>query len=118
MLGARQAGIKVWRCVEPVGFRQQSTGLASVVQATLAMDPFSAQLLVFTHRRRRPCPILSWERCGLVLWQTRLERARFAWPRNAETGVTVTGVALNFVLDGDDIWPMRAHAHRSDASRS
>ena len=33
--------IEVWLCVEPVGFRKQSTGLATLVQDTLAMDPFA-----------------------------------------------------------------------------
>ena len=60
------------------------TGLAALVQDTLAMDPFSTQLFVFANRRRTQCRILYWERCGFVLWQKRLERARFAWPRPSE----------------------------------
>ena len=31
-------GIEVWLCVEPVDFRKQMTGLAALVQDTLAMD--------------------------------------------------------------------------------
>ena len=116
MIRPPQEGIKVWLCVEPVDFRKQITGLATVVQDTLAMDPFSAQLFAFTNRQRSQCRILYWERCGFVLWQKRLERARFAWPRSAETVVNLTGVQLNFLLDGYDIWRMRPHAHLSYTS--
>ena len=111
MIRPPQQGIEVWLCVEPVDFRKQITGLATLVQDTLAMDPFSAQLFAFTNRRRSQCRILYWERCGFVLWQKRLERARFAWPRSAETVVTLTGAQLNFLLDGYDLWRMRPHAH-------
>ena len=77
MIRPPNEGIEVWLCVEPVDFRKQMTGLAALVQDTLAMDPFSTQLFVFANRRRTQCRILYWERCGFVLWQKRLERARF-----------------------------------------
>ena len=35
-------GIEVYLCVEPVDFRRQINGLATLVQDTLAMNPFSA----------------------------------------------------------------------------
>ena len=53
MIRPPHEGIEVWLCVEPVDFRKQITGLATLVQDALAMDPFSAQLFVFTNRRRR-----------------------------------------------------------------
>ena len=84
MIRPPNEGIDVWLCVEPVDFRKQITGLAALVQDPLAMDPFSTQLFVFANRRRTQCRILYWERCGFVLWQKRLERARFAWPRRGD----------------------------------
>ena len=74
MIRPPNEGIEVWLCVEPVDFRKQIPGLAALVQDTLAMDPFSTHLFVFTNRRRTQCRILYWERCGFVLWQKRLER--------------------------------------------
>ena len=67
----RHHGIEVWLCVEPVDFRKQITGLATLVQDQLSMDPFSAQLFVFTNRRRTQCQVLYWERCGFVLFEQR-----------------------------------------------
>ena len=46
MIRPPNEGIEVWLCVEPVDFRKQITGLAALVQDTLAMDPFSTQLFV------------------------------------------------------------------------
>ena len=60
MIRPAHHGIEVWLCVEPVDFRKQITGLATLVQDRLSMDPFSAQLFVFTHRRRTQCRILYW----------------------------------------------------------
>ena len=44
-------GVEVYLCVEPVDFRRQITGLATLVQDRLEMDPFSAKLFVFANRR-------------------------------------------------------------------
>ncbi len=78
MIRPPNEGIEVWLCVEPVDFRKQITGLAALVQDTLAMDPFSTQLFVFANRRRTQCRILYWERCGFVLWQISLPALRGA----------------------------------------
>ena len=102
-------GVEIWLCVEPVDFRKQITGLATLVQDTLSMDPFSAQLFVLTNRRRTQCRVLYWERCGFVLWHKRLERARFAWPRHGDAVVSLSGAQLNFLLDGYDLWRMSPH---------
>ena len=75
-----------------------------------------AALFVFTNRRRTQCRILYWERCGFVLWQKRLERARFAWPRRADAMVNLSGAQLNSLLDGYDLWRMRAHQQLHYAS--
>ena len=75
-----QHGIEVWLCVEPVEFRKQIAGLATLVQDQLSMVPFSAQLFAFTNRRRIQCRILYWERCEFVLWHKRLERRAAGLP--------------------------------------
>ena len=103
-------GVEVFLCVEPVDFRRQANGLATLVQSRLAMNPFSEQLFVFTNRRHDQCRVLYWERAGFVLWSKRLERERFAWPRPGDTLVELSGEQLNMLLDGYDIFRMRPHA--------
>jgi len=95
--------------VEPVDFRRQITGLATLVQAELEMNPFSSQLFVFTNRRRNQCRVLYWERSGFVMWQKKLEKERFVWPKRSDTVVSLSGVELNLLLDGYDIWRIQPH---------
>ena len=101
--------LEVFVCVEPVDFRRQINGLATLVQDALALDPFSSKLFVFTNRRRSQCRILVWERTGFVLWTKRLEKARFAWPKRADTVVSLSVQELNLLLDGYDIWRFQPH---------
>lgn len=104
----------VYLCVAPVDFRLQINGLAARVQEVMLLDPLSAQLFVFSNRRRDRVKVLYWERNGFVLWQKRLERDRFYWPREGET-VTLTGQELNWLLDGFDLRYWRPHARLSYA---
>ena len=100
----------VYVCVEPIDFRLQINGLSACVQETLLLDPLSEQLFVFTNRRRNRVKILYWERNGFVLWQKRLERDRFHWPRGHGQTVTMSGQELNWLLDGFDLSKWRPHA--------
>ncbi len=109
MIRPPDEGVEVYLCVEPIDFRRQINGIATLVQDTLAMDPFSTKLFVFTNRRHTQCRILYWERSGFVLWTKRLERARFAWPKHTDTVLTLTGAELNLLLDGYDIWRFKPH---------
>ena len=43
------------------------------------------------------------------MWQKRLERERFAWPKRTDTVLNLTGAELNLLLDGYDIWRLRPH---------
>ena len=94
----------VYLCRDIVDFRKGINGLAILVEETLGRDPFSEHLFVFFNRKRDKVKILYWERSGFCLWQKRLERARFKWPRRDENEViTLTGQQLNWLLDGREV---------------
>ena len=99
----------VYLCRDSVDFRKGINGLAVLVEETLKLNPFSEQLFVFCNRRRNRVKILYWERNGFCLWQKRLERDRFRWPRDTEALVTLTGQQLNWLLDGVDLWALQGH---------
>ena len=100
----------VYLCIEPVDFRLQINGLAARVQEAMLLDPLSAQLFGFTNRQRNRVKVLYWERNGFVLWQKRLERDRFHWPRGDGPTVVMSGQELNWLLDGFDLRQWRGHA--------
>lgn len=60
-------------------------------------------------RSRNRVKVLYWERNGFVLWQKRLERDRFQWPRGEDATVSLTGQELNWLLDGFDLRHWRPH---------
>jgi transposase len=44
------------------------------------------------------------------MWQKRLEKARFKWPRKvADDVITLTGQQLNWLLDGYDVMRFKPH---------
>lgn len=100
----------VYLCRDIVDFRKGINGLAILVEETLGRDPFSQQLFVFCNRKRDKVKILYWERSGFCLWQKRLERARFKWPRRDKNEVIrLTGQQLNWLLDGYNVMQMKPH---------
>lgn len=113
MIRPNDPTLPVYLCLEPVDFRKQSAGLAALVQVELELDPFAEAIFAFTNRRRNAARLLVWERNGHILWQKKLERDRFHWPRakpaDGQT-VTLSSEALNFLLDGLDLRFWRPHA--------
>lgn len=101
---------RVHLCRDPVDFRKAINGLSILVAEELALDPFSAHVFAFCNRRRDQVKLLYWERNGFVLWQKRLEKDRFPWPRDEDEAVReVTGRELNWLLDGLDVLRLRPH---------
>jgi len=102
--------VQVQLCREPVDFRKAINGLSILVAEEFELDPFSAQVFAFCNRKRNQVKLLVWERNGFVLWQKRLEKDRFPWPRpNGDTVVEVTGRELNWLLDGIDVFGQKPH---------
>jgi len=111
------AGVRVRLCREPVDFRKAINGLSILVEEELELDPFSTQVFAFCNRKRNQVKLLVWERNGFVLWQKRLEKDRFPWPRLIdEEVVELTGRELNWLLDGIDVFAQKPHEELSFSS--
>ena len=81
-----------------------------LAQDGMRQDPLSGSMFVFVNARRNKLKILVWERNGFIVWYKRLEQQRFHWPRGTgEAVLTLTGQQLNWLLDGYDVWRMKAH---------
>jgi transposase len=100
----------VYICAKPVDFRKGMGGLAVLVEAQLKMNPFAEAVFVFGNRRFNSVKVLYWERNGFCLWQKRLEKDRFIWPKPNTTGIiTLTVQQLEWLLAGFDINRMKPH---------
>ena len=110
-------GVQVHLCRDPVDFRKAINGLSILVAEELELDPFSTQIFAFCNRKRNQIKLLVWERNGFVLWQKRLEKDRFPWPRWIDDEVVaLTGRELNWLLDGIDVFAQRPHEELSFSS--
>ena len=95
---------------QPVDFRKAINGLSLIVQEGMKLNPYSEALFVFINKNRTKLKLLYWERNGFCLWQKRLEKNIFAWPRHLEDDtVQLRTQELNWLLDGFDIWRMPPH---------
>jgi|TARA_Y100001954_G_scaffold233303_1_gene286328 transposase len=95
---------------QPVDFRKAINGLSLIVQENMKLNPYSEALFVFINKNRTKLKLLYWERNGFCLWQKRLEKNKFAWPRHLEDDtVQLRTQELNWLLDGFDIWRMPPH---------
>ena len=105
---------RVWRHRVPtlrVGVRKSIDGLAALVQAGFELDPVSDAVWVFCNRDRDKLKLLRWDHHpraawvpGFWLYDRRLERGRFQWPKTAPTSRDDTQVIdrrqLTWLLDG------------------
>jgi len=95
--------------------RKSINGLSILVADRLALDPLSGHLFVFCNRKRDLLKILYWDRNGFCLWQKRLERDRFQWPRTEAEVLALQGHELSWLLDGLSLEQHEAHRHLSFA---
>ena len=123
MMRFSEPSCPVYVYAKPVDFRKGIGSLAVLVESQLQLDPFAEAVFVFSNRRSTAIKILYWERNGFCLWQKRLEKDRFIWPKaNALHGggsagtVTLTIQQLEWLLAGFDLNRMKPHiplAYRS-----
>ena len=72
--------------------------------------PFRETTLRVLQPTTQQYKVLYWEENGFCLWQKRLEKSRFYWPRkSSDEVVTLTAQQLNWLLDGYDISRLQPH---------
>lgn len=93
---------------DPVDMRKAINGLSEIVQATAMGELTAPYLFVFAGRRRDLIKVLYFDRSGFALWQKRLEKAKFPWPkRHTDDVVALTPEQFSWLLDGYDVWKMK-----------
>ena len=83
--------------------RKAINGLSLLVQNVGMGDLFSGSLFVFCNRSQIIIKILYWHVNGFCLWQMRLEKDRFKWPKNEAEVLQIKPAKLEWLLSGLDI---------------
>lgn len=95
---------------EPVDFRKAINGLSLIVEEVMGLSPFKSAIFVFCNKNRQQLKVLYWESTGFVLWQKRLEKARFKWPKKHEQStIELTHEQWLWLLRGFDIMQIKPH---------
>ena len=93
---------------DPVDMRKAINGLSEIVESEGMGELMGPYLFVFCGRRRHSIKILYFDKSGFALWQKRLEKERFPWPKKHEDGVVrLTPSQMQWLLDGYDVWKMK-----------
>jgi transposase len=93
---------------DPVDGRKAINGLSEIVESAQMGDLTGANLFVFCGRRRDVIKILYFDQTGFALWQKRLEREKFPWPKKHEDGIVrLTPEQMEWLLSGYDVWKMK-----------
>lgn len=99
---------KVFIHREPVDMRKSINGLSEIVQLSEMGSLMEPHLFVFSGKRRDTIKILYFDKSGFCLWQKRLEKDKFPWPKKiTESIVKITPTQLSWLLDGYDVWKMK-----------
>ena len=88
----------IWLCLEPTDMRKSFDTLAARVREHLRGDPLSGAWFVFRGKRSDRLKILYWDRDGYALWQKRLAKGAFEFPKVIGTGVSVEISATDLAL--------------------
>lgn len=89
--------------------RKAIGSLSVMVQAQLELDPFSGHLFVFCNRKQNIIKILYWDVNGFCLWQKKLEKHFFKWPKSREDVLYLQKRQLDWLLDGLDLVQVKGH---------
>ena len=103
-------GIRVYLALGATDMRKAIDSLSLLVSGRLGHDPLSGHVFAFCNRKRSMIKILVWDRNGFWLFQKRLEKQRFRWPRTEGEVKEMSVRELGWILDGLD--PLKMVGHR------
>ncbi len=95
---------------DPVDFRKAMNGLSLIVSEAMQLSPFDQALFVFCNKRRTQLKVLYWDETGFALWQKRLEKDTFKWPKRSENStLKITQEQWVWLLRGFDFTQIKPH---------
>ena len=93
---------RVFLALGATDLRKSIHGLASLVNGQMDGDLFSGDFFAFTNRSRSLIKILYWSENGFCLWQKRLSKDKFKWPKSRKDVLMISQREMSWLLDGLD----------------
>jgi transposase len=84
--------------------RKQIRGLSMLVESEQNLNPFSGNLFLFSGKNRKLIKILYWDKTGFAMWQKRLEKQKFPWPKTENDVKQINVEQFKMLLSGIDFW--------------
>ena len=91
-------------CCGKTDMRKGAYTLAAIVQHELQLDVFSNTMFLFCGSNRKLLKILYWDKNGFALFQKRLQRGTYAWPKDEHEAKKVTHEDIRRLLQGEDVF--------------
>lgn len=102
--------ISVYLHRDPIDFRKAINGLSLIVSEEMALSPIKRAIFVFCNKRRTQLKVLYWDDTGFALWQKRLEKDKFKWPKRVSTEIIkINSEQWHWLLRGFDMTQLKPH---------
>lgn len=96
---------------DPVDMRKAINGLSALVESSGMGALMEPHLFVFSGKRRNVIKVLYFDKSGFCLWQKRLEKDKFPWPKKSTSEVIHLSTAqFSWLLDGYDVFKIKPFA--------
>jgi len=101
----------VYLALGATDFRKQINSLVSLVHLKLELDPFlESSVFIFCNKKKDSIKVLRYDRTGFILANKKLlEEMRFQWPKDTEEVKEITAQQVEWLLQGLEIEPKKAH---------
>lgn len=89
--------------------RKAINGLVQMIANHTDYNVLSGACFIFCNKSSTIIKILYWNNNGFCLWQKRLEKDRFCWPKTALQVMELHPQQLRWLLDGLDPFSIKGH---------
>lgn len=100
-------GTRIFMVVAPGDMRRSFSRLCAIITETLGANLIGGDLFLFPGKRSDRVKAIVWDRTGLAIWYTRLERGKYKWPSPDADSIKLTEQELALLLDGVDFTRIR-----------
>jgi len=95
---------KIFIACGATDLRKSYSSLSSLVKSKLDENPLSGHLFLFCNKRRNLLKILYWDKNGYCIWQKRLDKDKFPWPKLCNEKIELTHEQLSWLIRGIDFF--------------